>query len=73
MQDKNKILRENFVKYLQENLQSKHFSLKVKGDKDKKIENKIIKFRIIASANDGKCNRYTIQSDKDYFLGFRKK
>jgi len=53
--------------------ESKHFSLKVKSDADKKIENQIIKFRIIASANDGKGNRYTIQSDKDYFLGFVKK
>lgn len=56
-----------------ESSESKHFSLKVKSDKDKKIENQIIKFRIIISANDGKGKRYTIQSDKDYFLGFMKK
>jgi len=53
--------------------ESKHFSLKVKNDKDKQIENQIVRFKIIASANDGKGNRYTIQSDKDYLLGFVKK
>ncbi len=53
--------------------ESKHFSLKVKNDKENEIENQIVKFRIIISANDGKGKRYTIQSDKDYFLGFMKK
>lgn len=53
--------------------ESKHFSLKVKNDKENEIEKQIVKFRIIISANDGKGKRYTIQSDKDYFLGFMKK
>lgn len=47
---------------------SQHFSLEVKGEKS--CYQKIYKFRVFASCNDGKGNRKTIQSDKDYFVGF---
>ncbi len=45
-----------------------HFSFKVRGDKS--CDNQIFKFRILISCNDGKGNRFTVKSDKDYFIGF---
>ncbi len=45
-----------------------HFSFKIRGDKS--CNKQIFKFRILVSYNDGKGNRFTIQSDKDYFIGF---
>jgi hypothetical protein len=48
--------------------ESKHFSLIVKGEETAK--NKIFKFRVYMSCNNGQGNCYTIQSDKDYLVGF---